>query len=156
MIGKKFGRLTVTERDTTIPNTNVVYYKCTWDCGNVTSVRSSNLSSGNTKSCGCYNHEMLVKNHTKHGLRNTRLYRIWKRMRSRCNNPNNDRYEYYGARGISICSEWDEFINFYNWSMKHGYNDELTIDRIDVNGNYEPSNCRWADWSTQQKNKRKY
>lgn len=90
-------------------------------------------------------------------LYNSRIYSIWKMMRSRCNNPNAANYKFYGGRGISVCDEWDgrgKFINFYDWAMANGYEEDLTIDRIDHEGNYEPSNCRWITNVEQQKNKR--
>ena len=85
----------------------------------------------------------------RHGLTNTRLYRIWRNMKSRCNNPKTPHYEYYGGKGIKVCSEWNDFINFYNWSIQNGYNDNLTIDRIDNNRNYEPNNCKWSTYKEQ-------
>lgn len=92
----------------------------------------------------------------KHGLAHTRINNIYKSMKSRCYKENNNRYSSYGARGIKICPKWlgeDGFINFYNWSMDNGYNDKLTIDRIDTNKNYEPSNCRWSTYKIQENNK---
>ena len=92
----------------------------------------------------------------KHGLRKTRLFSIWANMKTRCQNPNTPVYEYYGARGITVCDEWkDDFQSFYDWSMMNGYSDNLTIDRIDNDGNYEPSNCRWVTMKEQSENTRR-
>lgn len=88
-----------------------------------------------------------------HGMTHTRLHSIWKSMRTRCNNQNAQCYKNYGGRGISICDEWNDFMNFYLWAMNNGYSEELTIDRINVNGNYEPTNCRWISRREQCRNK---
>lgn len=92
-------------------------------------------------------------NHLKHGDSQTRLYFIWKSMRQRCSNPNNSRYLVYGAKGISVCKEWNKFENFKNWAMSNGYEETLTLDRRDNNKNYEPNNCRWATQKEQQRNR---
>lgn len=95
------------------------------------------------------------KGHLKHGLRNTRLYRIWANIKTRCYNENDPHFERWGKRGIKMCDEWrNDFKVFYDWSMSHGYSDEFTIDRIDNDGNYEPQNCRWTTIKEQNKNKR--
>lgn len=92
---------------------------------------------------------------TKHNKYNSRIYRIWRGMKDRCYNINSKDYKNYGGRGIVVCDEWlNDFMSFYNWSMNNGYDDSLTIDRIDVNGNYEPSNCRWVTQKQQQRNRR--
>ena len=88
-----------------------------------------------------------------HRLRNTRLYSIWVTMRSRCNNPNTINYKYYGEKGIKVCEEWDSFMNFYDWATNNGYSDELTLDRLSPDGNYEPKNCRWISLPDQQRNR---
>lgn len=91
----------------------------------------------------------------KHGKRKTRLYSIYSHMKQRCYNKNDQAYKYYGRIGITICNEWlNDFMTFYDWSMSNGYNDTLTIDRIDVNKSYSPDNCRWVDMKTQQRNKK--
>src|SRR5699024_6277604 len=86
---------------------------------------------------------------------NKRLYKVYESMKQRCLNPNNDSYHHYGGRGITICEKWvKDYSNFYKWATSNGYRDNLTIDRIDVNGNYTPSNCRWVGWEEQSTNKR--
>ena len=89
----------------------------------------------------------------RHGKRYSRIYNIWRSMRQRCKNPNSVNYKNYGEKGIAVCDEWNDFENFYNWAMENGYQEELTIDRIDVNGNYTPSNCRWISYKQQANNK---
>ena len=114
-------------------------------------ILSNHLKSGKIKSCGCLNKQ----GNPKHGLRYTRLYRIWINMKTRCYNKNTNRYKDYGARGITICNEWrNDFMSFYNWSMNNGYDENLTIDRINNDKNYEPSNCRWITVKEQNRNKR--
>lgn len=88
-------------------------------------------------------------------MSNTRIYNIWKGMRKRCNNPNSNTYKYYGGRGIRVCREWDDFLNFYNWSISNGYQEALSIDRVDYDGDYTPDNCRWVTSEIQNSNTRK-
>lgn len=145
-VGERYGRLIVLENHH--PKDEVL---CICDCGKLKIARATNVYHGGTKSCGCLFNE---GNNRKHGGKSTRLYLIWKAMRERCNTPSCKGYKNYGGRGISVCEEWGNFVVFKEWAISNGYNDKLSLDRINVNGNYEPNNCRWATSKEQANNKR--
>jgi len=161
LTGMKFNRLTVIEKDYKNKSGRSCW-KCICDCGNETIVRSDILKDGRVKSCGCLhdsNAKTMSKNNVTHGLsykgHHHRIYNIWATMKQRCYNPNATKYENYGGRGITICDEWKiDVINFYNWAIANDYSENLSIDRINSNGNYEPSNCRWVTMKVQQNNRR--
>ena len=135
---------------------NYGLYKCGL-CGTEFRAITSNIKNKDTKSCGCYRKRITGKLNKTHGLGYTRLYNIWRNIKNRVLNPKNIRYINYGGRGIIICDEWkNDFMSFYNWAMSNGYSDELSIDRIDNDGNYKPSNCRWTTKSIQSRNTRVY
>jgi len=162
LVGERFGRLVVLERAEDHickgGKDRKRRWKCICDCGNITYATTMDLRKGDTTSCGCRRQETLdefTNRHKTHGMTNTRIYGIWKAMRARCTQPNYPQYHRYGGRGISICQEWlDDFMAFYEWAINNGYADDLSIDRIDVNGNYCPENCRWVTNDIQQNNKR--
>ena len=129
-------------------------YKCGF-CGTEFKACTSNIKNGSTKSCGCYHKRRVSESHKTHGLRYTRLYNTWSILKNRVLNPKYKQYNDYGGRGITICDEWkNDFKSFYDWAMKNGYSDELSIDRIDNDGNYCPENCRWTTRTIQQRNQR--
>lgn len=131
---------------------------CRCDCGNEHVVSSQKLLSGKSKSCGCLRKKIVIDRPTKHGLtagKKPRLFTIWNDMKARCLNPRSISYRSYGMKGVTICDEWLDFESFYRWAVSNGYSDELTIDRIDNNGNYEPSNCHWITASENKSKQRK-
>lgn len=149
----RFGKLTAIKIDhfKDAKRCRRTYWFCKCDCGNTSIVRSDCLTTGNTKSCGCGNTTFREK---PNSIKKHKLYRVYWGMRQRCYNSKQKHYDRYGGRGIAVCDEWlNSYESFYEWSMKNGYKEGLTIDRINNDGNYEPSNCRWVTIQEQQKNK---
>lgn len=150
-IGKRYGRLTVVD----VKDKCVRKFKCQCDCGNIYYAIPCDLENGSIKSCGCLKDDI-----SKNAVSSDRLYKVWQNMKRRCGKENCKEYRNYGGRGIGICAEWEnDYRTFKEWAYSNGYDEnaafgECTIDRIDVNGNYEPNNCRWITNAEQQKNKR--
>lgn len=128
---------------------------CECECGNIKDFWMIDIEKGKIKSCGCLRYKKLTERNTTHGKTKTRLYRIWRGIISRCGIESATSYSNYGGRGILVCEEWKGYIPFEVWAISNGYKDSLTIERIDVNGHYNPSNCKWISKSDQAKNKRK-
>jgi hypothetical protein len=145
LTGQRFGRLTVAE----IARRNPVHWRCRCDCGNETVVSAGELRSGGTRSCGCLRH--MPWNRT-HGCEPPGLYMSWRKMIGRCQDKNNNRYAIYGGRGVTVHWEWQSFMPFREWALANGWRDGLVIDRIDVNGHYEPNNTRFVDYKTSANN----
>lgn len=147
LIGQRFGKLVVL-KDSGERSSGAIKWLCQCDCGNTCTPVSKRLKNGLTVSCGCHRKTCRIT----HGESNSRLYEVWASMKKRVLNPNSERYVNYGGRGIEICKEWMEYEPFSEWAKNNGYADNLSLDRVNVDGNYEPSNCRWVDNITQMNN----
>lgn len=163
LTGQKFGKLTVIgigeRRPVGRRGVMKQYWVCQCECGANKEICGDNLRSGVSQSCGCATREATIERSTKHGFakrghKRSRIYSIWASMLGRCERSTDDAYCYYGGRGITVCDEWHDFLTFKDWAMSNGYDKNLTIDRIDVNGNYEPTNCRWVPQCVQNNNTR--
>lgn len=148
MEGKKFGYLTVIARSKKVGNRNQVYWDCICICGREKPVNGDELRKGSVKSCGCHRGDTLGS----HRMSKSRIYRIWRHMKSRCYNPNVESYPWYGGKGIAVCEPWHRFEPFYEWAMANGYEKNRSIDRIDNSKGYSPDNCRWSTDKEQARN----
>jgi hypothetical protein len=156
LTNQKFGKL-VCEKDVGRTKNGNVLWKCKCECGNYTVVNSSSLKTGNTKSCGCILNKRLEnfgELQKKHGMSDTKIYKVWSSMKQRCLNENDKAYKNYGGRGITVCNEWHEFEPFYEWAVNNGYKEGLTLERVDNDGDYCPKNCTWITKSKQSSNTR--
>lgn len=159
--GQRYGMVVVT--DEYFIKNGRTYWICRCDCGNTFVRRSDIIKRSDVKSCGCYQKKRNKTSSLKHGdgprsSEYHKLYNVWQSMKNRCFNDKYFQFKDWGGRGITVCDDWigeNGYINFKEWALSHGYNEKLTIDRIEVNGNYEPSNCRWITRAEQNKNTRK-
>ena len=154
--GNVYGRLTVVSLEEL--RRGKAFWRCQCECGNTSVVAGDKLRRGITKSCGCLQNELRHEgsNHRTHGMTKTKLYVMWCNMKARCHSVNSSMYYCYGERGISVCEEWrNSFDEFRRWAFSTGYSEGLSIERIDVDGNYEPKNCKWVPLKDQSLNQRR-
>lgn len=151
LTGVRFNRLVVIESTRKGGRTA---WLCKCDCGNEKIVQTSHLRSGATQSCGCLQKERASSTNTVHGGTGTPLYHRWKQVNQRCNNPNNSRYADYGGRGITVCKDWEDFESFEKWSLRNGYTEDMTLDRVNNDCGYSPENCRWVSYKVNNRNRR--
>lgn len=152
LTGQKFGRLTVIKLSD--KKNERIYWECLCECGDRKNIPAKQLKSGKTNSCGCIQKETISNISKRHGKSKTRIYTIWVGMKMRCNNANCKAYKHYGDRGIKLCDEWNDFEQFEEWAKCNGYNDDLSIERIDYNDGYNPKNCTWIPINKQSSNRR--
>lgn len=162
LTNRKFGRLKAIRRVGTRGNSPL--WLCECDCGNFKEMTTRQLLHGSNQSCGCFFRDRSLMNWAtsklkklsyRHGDYGTRLYGIWHGMKTRCLNPNAATFKNYGGRGITVCEEWkNDYVNFKVWAESNGYEEHLTLERIDNNGDYEPGNCKWITLAAQQLNTR--
>lgn len=150
MIGQKFGRLLVIAEDKRDAQGNI-YYLCRCDCGNEKIIKGVSMRKGLTQSCGCYHKERVSKLDPKS---KRKLYRRYWSMRNRCEYTGDKHFSCYGGRGIKVCDEWKNYETFEQWALNNGFKEGLTLDRIDIDGDYSPDNCRWITHKEQQSNRR--
>jgi hypothetical protein len=153
LTGQRFGRLTALSYEGRSKQYDALW-RCICDCGAQCQVRAGALRGGHTQSCGCLQRERTRASHLSHGLTNSKLYGVWSEMKRRCSNSHDTAYGDYGGRGITVCEEWGRFEPFYEWARENGYQEGLTIERVNNNAGYEPSNCVWATQAVQNRNMR--